>query len=196
MKSKQTAGKIVKVISATVAALLLFGAIAFVYKFTSGGKEELKSYYLVYGDKEIIGGKGTLMLEKGSEAEFGIKRTLPIGDPLVFSVTVSPNEEEDFAYLADGETKRWAETNLGKVFGIEKKQSGFVLKVPEDISLKAILETANGDKEILLPDETKDKESRYIYTMAVTAEGESTTYEIRLKLFEYGLTLADEEVLF
>ena len=86
---------------------------------------------------------------------------------------VVPNVKFNLTFNAGGKVYSYAEAKeLTGAFDIKKEKSAFTLTVPEEVSLKTVLEKAYGKEvEVVEP-------QGYLYTLVVSSYNEKVTYKI------------------
>ena len=195
--------KIVKIITSVLLALLLVGTMGVIAHFTNGFREDFKTFYITYEGEDILSEKSSLELPRGEEHRFDVTYIFEgldkEAEPKGYSVEIVSNVEKgkEFEYSVDGEKVRYVDgMYLTNVFQIDRQDTYFTLTLPEDISLKKILESVyEKDVEVLNNVEATEP---YLYTLVVSSYDESVTYHMDFAFYigVTGVTLDKSEVVF
>lgn len=195
--------KIVKIITSVLLALLLVGTMGVIAHFTNGFREDFKTFYVTYEGEDILSEKSGLELPRGEAHRFDVTYIFEDLDkeeePRGYSVEIVSNVEKgkEFEYTVDGEKISYVDgMYLTNVFQIDKQDTYFTLTLPEDISLKKILESVY-EKDVEVPNDVEATEP-YLYTLVVSSYDESVTYHIDFAFYigVTGVTLDKSEVVF
>ena len=195
--------KIVKIITSVLLALLLVGTMGVIAHFTNGFREDFKTFYITYEGEDILSEKSSLELSRGEVHRFDVTYIFEGLDeeetPKGYSVEIVSSVEKgkEFEYTVDGEKIGYVDgMYLTNVFQIDKQDTYFTLTLPEDISLKKILESVyEKDVEVLNNVEATEP---YLYTLVVSSYDESVTYHMDFAFYigVTGVTLDKSEVVF
>lgn len=190
----------VKVIAYVLVALIVAGAIGLIYKFTNGFNEDFKTFYVEYGDRQILTADSKLTLRYGETHTFNVKYTFDTekSEPKDYKVKIIPNVERDFDYTVNGEKYLFSKTGeFTYAFGLEKEQSQFSLTLPTGFGLQSALETINSGKKVVLP---RDAETNnpYPFKLVVSSYNEKVVYNIELKIIDpiTDVELNPDEIVF
>ena len=195
--------KIVKIITSILLALLLVGIMGVIAHFTNGFREGFKTFYVNYKGEDILSEKSKLELSRGEAHRFDVTYIFEDLDkeeePKGYSVEIVSNVEKgkEFEYTVDGEKISYVDgMYLTNVFQIDRQDTYFTLTLPEDISLKKVLESVY-EKGVEVSDDIERTEL-YLYTLVVSSYDESVTYYIdfAFQIGVTGVTLDKSEVVF
>lgn len=118
---------IVNLVSAVVVLLIVALLAGFVWKFTNGGSEEFKTFYLERDGAKLLSSHTNMKVECDKEYRFDVKYLLSGGsEPREYHAEVVPNPDVDFKYVVDKKVFAWQEVDLSGVF-VLKKDSTFLL---------------------------------------------------------------------
>lgn len=175
-------------ISFLLVAVFIAVTAGIVLKYTNGGNERFKTFYLQYGGEKILSTdtKKRLKLDCGQWYYFEVNYPLDVGNkesPRDYTVKIVPNENADFRFTADGKIYQWSgvSEDLSQYFGLEKKTDSFTLFVKEGIGLKTILQNVYAGKTVSVPS-LSGIGSEYLYTLIVSSYNEKITYRIELAI--------------
>lgn len=157
-------------------ALLAIGAVVMLLKFTNGGNEDFKTFYVTYNGKMITASESNMALE-GGEHKFGVKYTFDLAsDPKDFDVYVAANPDSNFEFMTDDFTRGWrSEQDLGEIFGLKKESDGFSITIPEKFTVYSALQTLYPNQVITVPETELPK---YLYTIVVSSYNEKVVYHL------------------
>lgn len=142
--------KVAKVITGIIIVLLVALFVGFIVKFTNGFNEDFKTFYLERDGKQILTSETETSFTRGKSYRYGVKYTFDDGksEPKGYSVKVVPNGKIKLSFKADGKQYSYADAKeLTEAFTIRKEASAFTISIPENQSLKGVLEKVYG-KEI------------------------------------------------
>lgn len=113
-------------------------------------KNEGVTFSVEYGSERYFSGvtEADLTLYTGETHEFSVKSLT--GGNVNFSVSISSNGENNFAFVYDGEfedfyVKDDTENNdYSAAFGLQKSESGFSLTLPKGLTVEQVIETKYG----------------------------------------------------
>lgn len=151
---------VAKIIAYVLVALVLAGVIGLIYKFTNGFNEDFKTFYVEYDGKQILTADSKLTFENGKTYKFSVKYTFDNGKsaPKNYSVKIIPHIERDFDYTVDGERYLYSKAGeLTSCFTLTKNDTYFELEMPEELTLKNVLSSLHGGKEIIIPADAEEK---------------------------------------
>ena len=97
-----------------------------------------------------------------------------------------PNTDTNFDFVAGEERLAWAAAgSLNQVFALKKETTYFTFTIPEEKSVKEILEKIYPDDEVIAPAESElPSPSPYLYSLIVSSYNESVTFRIDFSLIE------------
>ncbi len=169
-----------KIIGYGLVLLLIVAAIGFAYKYTNGFNEDLKTFYVEYGGKQILTTESKMTLKSGSVHRFNVKYTFDKDDaePKDYKVKIVPNVTRDFDFMVDGEKHIFSKVgDLTAVFAPVKSQMYFELSLPETLSLREVLKKAYNGTGASVPDDA-EKNNPYPYTLVISSYNDKVTYNI------------------
>lgn len=189
MKSKNS-NAIVKVISFVIVALLLVAVFGVIFKYTNGGNESFKTFYVQYGNEKILSTdtEKEMELERGRLYYFEVGYPLDVGTqetPRDYSVSVVPNTKENFDFKVDNDTLSWKGDvpELSEYFGLKKNATSFTLFIAEDTSLQTVLQGVYAGKTVTVP-AAEEIGSEYLYTLVISSYNGKITYRINFAICE------------
>lgn len=175
-------------ISFLLVAVFIAVTVGIVLKYTSGGNESFKTFYVQYGGEKILSTdtKKRLKLDCGQWYYFEVNYPLDVGNkesPRDYTVKIVPNEKADFRFTADGKIYQWSgvSEDLSQYFGLQKKADSFTLYVKEGTGLKTILQNVYAEKTVSVPS-LSGIGSEYLYALIVSSYNEKITYRIELAI--------------
>ena len=165
-------------IVAILSILFVIAIVGFVFKFTNGLNEDLKTFYLEHNGKQIVTSESNMTFDINSEHRFNCKY-ISNPDNNTFNLKVVPNvtEETDFEFTVDGKSYKWNEVeDLTSCFNIDKQNNYFIISFPADFSMAKILSSLYPTSELI----TFDSLSLYNYyfTLHVSNYNDSIDYYI------------------
>lgn len=185
--SNKKSNFIITLISFLIVALLVVVAVGVILKYTNGGNESFKTFYVQYGSDKILSTDTEKQIKLESEKlyYFEVGYPLDVGkeEPRDYSVSVVPNVKNDFDFTADGEYLSWKGDvpELSQYFGLKKSTTSFTLYVSENTSLQTILQGVYEGKTVNSPT-VQEIGSEYLYTLMVSSYNGKITYKINLAL--------------
>ena len=198
--NKKNTEKIISAILVVVLCICVFGMFS---QFTNGFKDGFKTFYITYKNEKILS-KNTKHVFKINEANrFDVTYVFSFlyedeGRETDYSVKVISNTEESnvFNFTVNGETKTYEQNvDLSKAFTIDKRDSYFVFTIPEDTSLKSILQTVYGG--VVESPKISDFENPYLFTLVVSSYDESVVYNMDFTFSNYeGIIINLHKVVF
>ena len=165
---------VTRILTYIIVVLLVLGvAGVIVYLFA---QDEGVSFYVEYAGERYYSGidEGELFLVSGETHNLSVKSLT--GDTVDYSVSVSSNGENNFAFVYDGEfydfyaaddTKN---NDYSEVFGLQKNDEGFTITVPENFTVQQAIETKCGG-DIQLQEKLQ---SEYCYFVITVVSGENS----------------------
>lgn len=175
---------VAKIIAYVLVALVLAGFIGLIYKFTNGFNEDFKTFYVEYDGKQILTADSKLTFENGKTYKFSVKYTFDNGKsaPKNYSVKIIPHIERDFDYTVDGERYLYSKAGeLTSCFTLTKNDTYFELEMPEELTLKNVLSSLHGGKEIIIPADAEEKNA-LPYCLVVSSYNGKVTYNIKFNV--------------
>lgn len=160
-----------------LSVLLVVAIVGFVFTFTNGLNEDLKTFYVERNGKLIVAADSQTSFDTESENRFDCKYMSQPDEDNLFTVKVVPNvtDKTDFDYTVDGISYKWSETNdLTACFDIDKQKDYFIISFPADFSIETVLRSLYPDKEVIIPDTLSFSE--YYYTLQISNYNDSITY--------------------
>lgn len=197
---KRKTNLIVRIISILLIICLLVAGIGFLYRYTNGFNEDLKTFYIEYDGGKILQSHSTMRLPRGGDVRFDVHYTFDFGEEVRdYSVKVVPNEAESFEYTVDELYMRWRPVNetkdLSEVFGLKKEATFFTLSLPHELSIGTALQALYPDRTVSVPD-AGSLDQRPLYTLEIVSYNGEISFLIDFSLFSEGLFLNAERVVF
>lgn len=197
MSRKRTSGIIIKFIAAVLLLALFAAGIAFIYRYTNGFNEDLKTFYLEYQGEKILTGSNEMSFSLGCQQKFDVKYTFDLGDEVRdYTVKVLPNEDESFDYTVDGRNFLWSaagETkDLSSFFGLKKEEKSFTLNIPSDLTISGVLMKIFPGQDVSV--DTAALEGKNLYRLEVSSYNGDITYIINFSVVP-GFVKLDREYL-
>lgn len=175
-------------ISFLLTAVFIAVTVGIVLKYTNGGNESFKTFYVQYGGEKILSTdtKKRLKLNDGQWYYFEVNYPLDVGNkesPRDYTVKIVSNENVGFRFTVDGKIYQWSgvSEDLSQYFGLQKKADSFTLFVKEGTNLKTILQNVYAEKTVSVPS-LSEIGSEYLYTLIVSSYNEKITYRIELAI--------------
>lgn len=152
--------KAVTVIVWLILFAVLVAGIVFLYRYTNGFNEDLKTFYIARGGEKILTEKSHAEYAAGEKVRYDVGYTFdrPGSEPREYSVKIVPNPEADFDFEANGLSFAWRlVAGLEEYFSLQQEADGFTFTVPEDYhSMADVLQSVYGGQEITLADDLPD----------------------------------------
>lgn len=194
--TKRSSGNIFSILTALlVIAVIVLGG-SFLYKFTNGFDEELKTFYVTINDKEVMSSVSGYTVSPKTGLTVKVKYTfgLPKNTDKQYSVKITANydKENNFDFTVDGKTYSFGTgEDYTAGFDIISGKDYFILKPKGYIN--DILHAVYPDKEI---SDCANKEFKDMFTLTVYSyNGESSvTVLFTIKHTITGISLDKEEV--
>ncbi len=178
---------IVTLISLLIVALLVAVGVGVILKYTNGGNESFKTFYVQYGSDKMLSTETSkqMKLESGKLYYFEVGYPLDVGkdEPRDYSVSVVPNKKVDFSFSVDGKPIYWKGDipELSQYFGLKKSPTSFSLFVPANTNLQTILQGVYAGKTLEIPT-MKEIGEEYLYTLVVSSYNGKISYRINIAL--------------
>ena len=174
------------VILGLLSVLIVCFVVGVVIKFTNGFNEDFKTFYLKYGDKDIVTYDNKMDFYFTEEYRFDVKYFVEPKDNSFF-IDVKPNVDSNFSFTVDGAAKKWINVNLNNLscFKIDKQENYFVLSFGSPFTVLDLLKEATGYDNVVI-EETLP--STYLYTLEVSNFNGSIKYTI---YFSFKQSLAE-----
>lgn len=171
-----------KALGTIVALLLLVGIIGIVLKFTNGGNEAFKTFYVVHGEEEIFSAQSTAVYKRGETQRYDVKYTFDMGTskPRDFSVKVvsAATEDTQFKYTVDGKELTYTSgIDLTAGFKLTKSDTYFTLELDEELTLQKVLDKVYAGKAVKIPEE-ENRPGRYQFSLVISSYNDSVIYRI------------------
>ncbi len=147
-KTTKSGNAVTRIVTYILVVLLVLGVAGVIVYLLA--KDEGVTFSVEYGGERYFSGvtEANLTLYTGETHEFSVKSLT--GDSVDFSVSVSSNGENNFAFVYDGEfedfyVKDDTENNdYSAAFGLQKSESGFLLTLPKGLTVEKVIETKYG----------------------------------------------------
>ncbi len=187
--------KIAKVITGVIIVLIVALAVGLIFKFTNGFNEDFKTFYLEQDGKQILTSETERAFRRGESYRYEVKYTFDNNksEPKGYHVKVVPNGKINLSFNAGGKQYSYADAKeLTGAFDIKKEKSAFTLTMPEELTLKDVLEKAYG-KEVEV-----DEPKGYLYTLVVSSYNDKVTYKINfgISINAEGIELDKDGIVF
>ena len=169
-----------KVFGCVFIALILAVAVGFTYKYTNGFNEDLKTFYIEYGGKQILTTESKMTLKKDAVHRFNVKYTFDKDDaePKGYKAKIVPNMSRDFDFTVDGQKHLFSKVGeLTGAFGIKKDKTYFELYLPESLTFSEILRKVYNAKTINTPSDA-EKNNPYPFRLQISSYNDKVTYNI------------------
>ena len=173
--------KVAKVITGVIIVLIVALAVGLIFKFTNGFNEDFKTFYLEQDGKQILTSETERSFLRGESYRYEVKYTFDNNksEPKGYNVKVVPNGKLNLTFKAGGKQYSYADAKeLTGAFNIKKEKSAFTLTMPQELSLKSVLEKVYG-KTVEVEEQKGD-----LYTLVVSSYNEKVTYKIN-----FGMTI-------
>ena len=187
--------KVAKIITGVIIVLIAALAVGLIFKFTNGFNEDFKTFYLEQDGKQILVSETETAFRRGEEYRYETKYTFESGksEPKGYNVKVIPNGKIELSFTADGKQYSYADAKeLTSAFSIKKEANAFTLTIPENQSLKGVLEKVYGKTvEITEPNGN-------LYTLVVSSYNGKVTYNINFAVVTpvKGIELNTDSIIF
>lgn len=198
--SKRKAGNvIIKIVSLVILLALLIGGAVFLYRYTNGFNEDLKTFYLEYQGEKILSDSKEMRFLYGKEQKFDVKYTFDLEQgERDYSVKIVPNEDVSFNYSVDGIPKKWRAANetadLSAYFNLKKEETSFTFTVPDGLTVAGLLGKIYPEGTVTVDgDALKGKP---LYRLVVSSYNGEITYSINFSAVAVEVTLDREYIIF
>lgn len=199
MSKRKVGNVIIKIVSLAILLALLIGGIVFLYRYTNGFNEDLKTFYLEYQGEKILTESKDMEFSYGVSQEFNVRYTFDLEQgKREYSVKVVPNEDESFQFMVGDRVMKWraadAMEDLSAFFELKKEETSFTLCAPKGLTLKSLLEKIYpGETVTVDTDAIKDKP---LYRLVVSSYNGEITYSINFTVVPIQVTLDRENIVF
>lgn len=147
-KTTKSGNAVTRILTYLLVVLLVLGVAGVIVYLLA--KDEGVTFSVEYGGERYFSGvtEANLTLYTGETHDFSVKSLT--GDNIDFSVSVSSNGENNFAFIYSGEfedfyVKDDTENNdYSAAFGLQKSESGFSLTLPKGLTVEQVIETKYG----------------------------------------------------
>lgn len=147
-KTTKSGNAVTRILTYLLVVLLVLGVAGVIVYLLA--KDEGVTFSVEYGGERYFSGvtEANLMLYTGETHDFSVKSLT--GGNIDFSVSVSSNGENNFAFIYNGEfedfyVKDDTENNdYSAAFGLQKSESGFSLTLPKGLTVEQVIETKYG----------------------------------------------------
>lgn len=195
-KANGALGAVGKVITYILVVLLVLG-IAGMVTFFVLRSQGVTFYVECYGEKYLANGDSdSLALLNGETHTFSVK-SLTDGE-VNYSVKVTSNGANNFSFTTNGEIwYLWnddeTKDDYTDIFDIEKSEDSFTLTLPEDFTVKQVLEEKFGAE--IVPKDESDIQAGVCYFVIVVSLDESTV-KIPFSFSDLTVTLNPPQIIF
>lgn len=193
-KSNGALGAIGKVITYILVVLLVLGIAGMVAYFAL--RAQGVTYYVEYGGERYVanGDGGSIELLNGATNRFAVKSLT--GGEVNYSVTVTANSANNFAFTIDGEYRQFysatdENNDYSEVFGLQKKTDSFSLTFPDHFTVEQAVETKHGG-DVELQDELRDDLCYFV----VTVTSDESTVKLWFTFSDLTVTLDPPQIVF
>ena len=147
-KTTKSGNAVTRIVTYILVVLLVLGVAGVIVYLLA--KDEGVTFSVEYGGERYFSGvtEANLTLYTGETHDFSVKSLT--GGNIDFSVSVSSNGENNFAFIYNGEfedfyVKDDTENNdYSAAFGLQKSESGFSLTLPKDLTVEQVIEAKYG----------------------------------------------------
>ena len=132
-----------------VIVLILICSVGVFAYLSHGFRNDIKSFYVLYGNRLITEDQSGLVLETTNrfDVHYLVSRNKS------YDVKIIPNSDCDFSFTANGEIKKLSlVSDYSKCFDLTLSEKYFVLNVPKDITILQILQKEYSGQTVVLPD--------------------------------------------
>ncbi len=161
-------------------AVLLVGGLAVLLRPQAEEQQEQPRQFEVLLDGQALPGKETEMyFDRGREYRFEIVASEGADPSAGYVAEVISKRDEEIAFSIDGDAYRWnGITDLTEYFKPEQDAAGFTLRIPEEMTFRAVLETVYAGEALSdIPHESSLKD-RLLYSMMISSPDRTTVYRI------------------
>ena len=174
----------VSIILLLVVVLLVALGVGLILKYTNGGNESFKTFYVQYGSEKILSTDTEKQIKFDREKLYYFEVGYPFdigtqGASRDFSVKIEANRNIKFDYTLDGIPYPWTDEahDLSQFFDLNKQSSSFTLRISDNTTLQSIMQDLYADKTVVLPAE-EEINSKCLFTIVVSSYDEKITYRI------------------
>lgn len=157
MKARKTTSTIIKILTYCILLLVLAGGVGFLAFFTNNFKSDFKSFYVQYGNENIIESR-QMVLPCNKELKFDCKYLFEAAsnqNNTGFDVKILPGGA-DFDFLVDGQTISWLyEKDLSSGFDLVVNDSNFILTCNRNVA--KVLEKVYEGHMVDVPDGVENR---------------------------------------
>lgn len=158
----------------TILVILISAGVYYYVKTNSGTEESTPGFYVELPSGEKLTSNSTnLMLVKGAEHTFNISKD--------FDFAILPNTSDksnDFTFTIDGANKQFfSELGLYYAFDIATTKNSISIGVPQDTTIKTLLQRIYTNKEIVVPAEFENS-TKEMFTLQLKEKGGKSVYYI------------------
>lgn len=201
MSKTKKASAVYKIISYVLIFLVITGVIGFIFTFTNGFNEDFKTFYIEYEGESILSSDKKLVLDRGQEHRFDVKYTFDFNNEEShgYKVAIYANDDESnsFDFTLDGDVYAYyAEGDITSAFDITLNDTYFTITVPEEATVKDVLQKLYPYSVIEVP--TEGLKMMYPFTMVVSSYNEKVTYQLDFAFYigVTGIELSPEVIVF
>lgn len=175
-----------KIVSWILIVALLCGAVALIFVFTDGGKEDFKTFYIEQDGKKILSSHTEAVFVAGETVEYTVNYTFDVGaaEKRDYIVKIVPNADEDFTFSVKDTAMHWRDMEAldGTVFDLRKDEASFRIDfdVDGDYLMEDVMAKLFPGKSVELP-EGMDLSKPY-FTLYVASYDESVQFFINFSL--------------
>ena len=156
---------VIKIIIWVLVVLLLFGAAGVIVSYVL--QNEGVSFYVEYNGERYFSSvsEADLFFETGDIYTFNVKSLT--GENIDYSVVVQSNGEHNFSFISNSENYDFyvfddSENNdYSSVFGLKQNEDSFSIIIPENTTVKKIIEMKYGN-EIQLQNDLQEGVSYFV----------------------------------
>lgn len=174
----------INTVVAILSILLVIAIVGFVFKFTNGLNEDLKTFYIEHNGKQIVATDSQMTFDTESEHRFDCKY-ISNPDNNSYNLEVIPNvtEETDFNYTVDGVAYTWKDAeDITACFTIDKQNGYFIISFPAEFSMETVLASLYPEKEVVISDTLPLYQ--YYYTLHVSSYNGKINYYIDFNVID------------
>ena len=194
--TKRSSGNILSVLTAILVIAVIVSVGSFLYKFTNGFNEELKTFYVTINDKKVISSANGYTVSPKSGLTVKVKYIIkaPESTDKQYSLKITSNydKENNFDFTVDGKIYSFGTgEDYTAGFDITYGNDYFILKPKGYIN--DVLGAVYTDKQL---SDCTNKEFDDMFTLTVYSyNGESSvTVSFTIKHIVTGISLDKEEV--
>lgn len=199
MSNRKAGNIIIRIVALAILLAILVAGVVFLYRYTNGFNEDLKTFYLEYQGEKILTESKEMKFSCGKEQKFDVRYTFDLEQgKRDYSVKIVPNEDESFQYSVGDIHMSWRVTDktedLSAFFDLKKESTAFILTAPKGFTLKSLLEKVYPGETVTVDgDAIKDKP---LYRLVVSSYNREITYFINFSVVPFQVTLDREYIVF